>query len=852
MTAIKIHCGRLEKRKKSFYGLKAFLLGLLVATVIYVPFMIYDNGLFLYYGDFNVQQIPFYQLVHDTIQSGNIGWSHNTDLGANLIGSYSFYLIGSPFFWLTMLFPSQAVPYLMGPLLILKTACMSFTAYVYLRRYTYDKNFAVLGGLLYAFSGFTCFNIFFNHFHEAMIIFPLLLAAVDELFENNRRGVVALAVFGSCIMNYYFFVGQVVFVIIYWFVKIFSGSYELKIKNFLYLIFEAVLGLVATAVILLPSIFCVTENSRVSDTLGGWDALVYNNAQRYINILTAFLFPSELPAYPTFTPDSNTKWGSLSGWLPLFSITGVVAFMTRKNKHWLKKLISLLVFIAFIPILNSMFQIFNVQYYARWMYMLVLMLCLATIISLEDTTVNWPSAIGITTALTAFLVMVIGFMPTKTEELNGEKNCTYGLMDNEIIFWVHTGIAILSLVLLAVIVALTLKKKKLMAIVSIVLVCVISAGYTIYIVAVGKSYGYDSKNYMNALVINHKDDIDLPNSENVRTDFYEMMDNSAMFWQLPTIQTFHSVVPGSVMEFYNNIGVSRDVASRPETSEYAVRSLTSTRWLVDYVGDSDDFCTENGVTAIPGWKYYDKQSEFEIWENEYYIPMGFCYDSYISEIDYEVCPTSDRAKLMLKAMVLSEDQIKKYSFTQDKLENSHSFTYTKNEYFKDCQERKSESCSEFEYTKTGFRASIDRTDKDENTLVFFSVPYENGWSAKVNGKDVDIEKVNVGFMAVEVPANQVSEITFTYKTPGLSTGIVITGVSIVIFIAYVVILKLYERKTGEKSLKKGRKFRIVRNELSLREKAIIKENLRKNNSLSNFTKCNVTDSICESENNIQK
>lgn len=851
MIATKIHCGRLEKRKKSFYGLKAFLLALLVASVIYVPFIIYDNGLFLYYGDFNVQQIPFYQLVHDTIKSGNIGWSHNTDLGANLIGSYSFYLIGSPFFWLTMLFPSQAVPYLIGPLLILKTACMSFTAYVYLRRYTYDKNFAVLGGLLYAFSGFTCFNIFFNHFHEAMIIFPLLLASVDELFENNRRGVVALAVFGSCMMNYYFFVGQVVFIIIYWFVKIFSGSYELKIKNFICLIFEAILGLTATAIILFPSIICVIENSRVSNMLGGWDALVYNNAQRYINILTAFLFPSELPAYPTFTPDSNTKWGSLSGWLPLFSITGVVAFMIRKNKHWLKKLIPILVFIAFIPILNSMFQIFNVQYYARWMYMLVLMFCLATIISLEDVTVNWPSAIGVTAALTIFLAMAIGFMPTNKEGLNGEESCTYGLMDNEIIFWVHTGIAILSLILVTVVVALTLKKKKLMAVVSIVLVCFISAGYTIYIVAVGKSYGYDSKNYMNALVINHKDDIDLPNSENVRTDFYEMMDNSAMFWQLPTIQTFHSVVPGSVMEFYNNIGVTRDVGSRPEASEYAVRSLTSTRWLIDYVGDSDDFCTENGVTAMPGWKYYDKQSQFEIWENEYYIPMGFCYDSYVSETDYEVCPKSDRSKLMLKAMMLSENQIEKYGFTQDKLENSHSFTYTKNEYFKDCQARKSESCNEFEYTQTGFRASIDRTGKNENTLVFFSVPYEQGWSAKVNGKDVDVEKVNVGFMAVEVPADQTSEIIFTYKTPGLSAGIVITGMSIVIFIGYVVVLKLYERKTGKKSMKKGRKFRIVKNELTLREKAIKKENLRKNTFSSEFLNCNVVDSICEGENNIE-
>lgn len=824
MVSKNIHCGRIQHdEKKQYWGLKAFLLGLMVACAIYLPFVIYDNGLFLYYGDFNVQQIPFYQLMHDTIKGGNIGWSHHTDLGANIIGSYSFYLIGSPFFWMTIPFPSEAVPYLIAPLLILKTACMSFTAYVYLKRYVYNKCYAVLGGLLYAFSGFTCFNIFFNHFHEAMIIFPLLLWAIDEMFENNRLGVVAITVFASCMMNYYFFVGQVFFVIIYWFVRVFSYSYELKIKNFLHLIFEAVIGLLGTAVVLLPAILCVMENSRVSQVLGGWDALVYNDSQRYINILTAFLFPSELPAYPTFTPDSNTKWGSLSGWLPLFSLTGVMAFMTRKNKHWLKKLIPLLAVIAFIPILNSIFQIFNTQYYARWMYMLVLMMCLATVIALEDTKIEWGSSFVATAGLTIFLAGSIGFMPSYRDGEKGAETYDYGLMDNEVTFWIHTAIAVGCLVILAVMLKLILKNKKLLPVVSIVLVCAISAGYTLYIVGKGKTYGYDSKNYMNALVINHKNDIDLPNSENVRTDFYEMMDNSGMHWQIPTIQAFHSVVPGSVMEFYNDVGVQRDVGSRPKASEYAVRSLLSTRWLVDYCGDSQSFSDESGVTAMPGWSYYDKQSEFEIWENEYYIPMGFCYDEYILQEDYEEIEEMNRTKLMLKAMVLTSEQAEKYSFISDKLTKGTDYKYTRDSYFNDCENRKTECCSSFEYTKSGFKAEIDRTGKNENTLVFFSVPYEQGWTAKVNGKAIDIQKVNVGFMAVEVPANKVSEITFEYETPGLKTGLAVTAGSVIVFAVYMLIIKL----TGYKHLKARRKYRIVKNELTLIEKARLKEAQRK-------------------------
>ena len=120
---------RPQKEKK----LSTFIIALFCAAALFVPYMILDEGYFIFYGDFNVQQIPFYQTCHEAIKSGNISWSWLTDLGSNFIGSYSFYLLGSPFFWLTIPFPNWFVPYLMGPLLILKFACAALTAYLYIR-----------------------------------------------------------------------------------------------------------------------------------------------------------------------------------------------------------------------------------------------------------------------------------------------------------------------------------------------------------------------------------------------------------------------------------------------------------------------------------------------------------------------------------------------------------------------------------------------------------------------------------------------------------------------------------------------------------------------------------------------
>ena len=68
-------------------GLSTFLFALLTAAAFFVPFMVLNEGYFLFYGDFNVQQIPFYQLAHEAVKSGNIFWNWHTDLGANFIGS---------------------------------------------------------------------------------------------------------------------------------------------------------------------------------------------------------------------------------------------------------------------------------------------------------------------------------------------------------------------------------------------------------------------------------------------------------------------------------------------------------------------------------------------------------------------------------------------------------------------------------------------------------------------------------------------------------------------------------------------------------------------------------------------
>lgn len=778
------------------YWHKAFFYAMLLSGIIFSVFMMYDNGYFLYYGDFNVQQVPFYQMIHDSLRSGNWKWSHTTDLGANIIGSYSFYMITSPFFWLTMPFPSEAVPYMMGPLLILKFSFASLTAYIYLRRYVLDKNNAVIGGLLYAFSGFSVYNVFFNHFHEAMVFFPLLLAAVDAFVLDKKRGVFGFAVFACCTVNYYFFVGQVVFVIIYWILHMTTGSYRMKIKEFLCMAFEAVVGLTLSAIILLPTVLAVIQNPRVENSPSGWNAILYSSEQRYLHIIQSLFFPPDIPARPNFTPDSNAKWASLGAWLPLFSMAGVVGFIRNKRSKWLRKLIPLLLLMAFIPILNSAFQLFNASYYARWFYMLTLMMSLATVAAIESPLTDWKYSIKFTAAVTMGVICAVGFIPKK-ENVDGFERNVFGLMKYRDRFWIYAAIAMTSLLMLSYVIYVLKNNRKKFRRICMAALSLVIAVYSIYVITIGKIQSYDTHTFVIPYALNNGKDVHLDDLQDVRSDFYDTMDNMGMFWQIPTIQAFHSIVPGSIMDFYPKVGVTRDVGSRPETKYFGLRSFLSVKYLFDYAGTGDDgkFKESDAQTKMPGYMYVDHQNGYDIWKNTYYIPYGFTYEYYMTETQFMDCPEDKRHLLLLKALVVPDEDEGKYDDILNPVDSYDQFDYSNSAYYEDCIARNALCCDYLKYNNDGFDASINLTGYG-NKLIFFSVPYEQGWKAYVNGKEVEIQKSCIGFMSVLCEGGEVSDIKFRYTVPGLKPGILITLFAAIIYTAY--LLFMYRFGPAEK------------------------------------------------------
>ncbi|HCA05040.1 MAG TPA: hypothetical protein DEO32_03975 [Ruminococcaceae bacterium] len=817
---------RTLKKQQGPYLLWTFLTALGVAALLFVPFIIFNGGIFYYFGDFNVQEIPFYQMIHGEIQNGNTGWNHLTDLGSDTISSYSFYILGSPFFWMTLPFPNEFVPYLIGPLLILKFACAASAAYLFLKRYVRRLGFAMLGGLLYAFSGFSIYNVFFFHFHEPMIAFPLLLAALDAFIYDDRRGVLAIAVFAACVTNYYFFTGQALFVLMYFLIITFSKTYKFKFGKFLLLAAEVAIGFCASAFMLLPSVLGILGNPRLDSFPRDWDSLVFDKPQRYWLAILSFLFPADIPAMPVFTPDSDCKWASVAGWLPMFGVTGMIAFLQLKKRDWLKRVITLLMLFALVPVLNSMFQMMNSSiYYARWFYILVLMICLATVRAIEDYEANWSRAVAWTTGLTAGAALLIGIIPSTTGYDNDSPTLAMGVAAATDRFWQYVLVAMAGILTFVLVYKKFYGNKRRFFIASTVGTLIVAYVASFMIIGTGVLVSSTTEPIKND-IINKRGDIKIDDLEEVRSDFYECVDNTSMYWKVQSMNCFQSSVSPSIMQFYKAMGVTRDVASRPDFSDYGLRGLFSCKYYFDYNKDNGDrkddccFTYENGNTKMPFWKYLKTCNNFDIYENECYIPMGFVYDSFVTEEEFKRVSENDRTQIILNTMVLSRETMKKYADITGYDEKIYSVLYgehpnrfksdvedyiysaTFDNYKKRCNSLAANSCKTFRYTKDGFEAFYENKNKEEN-IMFFSVPYSEGFTAEVNGRTADVEKVNYGFCGVKIPADSEVKIVFRYKTPGLDAGITISLFSLSAYLLYMGAILLFRFVSARKQYKRN-------------------------------------------------
>ena len=782
-----------EQDRKKFW--QAVGLCALTAAIFFLPFYILDGGFFHYAGDFNSQQISFYRYMNGFVKGAGYPdsafagaprntFSWATDLGSGVMNAYSFYLYGSPFFWLSVLLPQSWLPYMMVPLLVLKFGVAGGGAYLYLRRYVKNANYAVLGACLYALSGFAVYNVFFNHFVDVVALFPYLLWALDEAIYENRHGLFAFWVAVNLLNNYFFFVGQVIFLCIYFVCKLTTKDFRLTARKFGHLLWESVLGVAMGCLLLFPAVLSLLQNPRTIDLSSGWGFLTYAKVQQYLAILLSWILPPDSPYLTSVWSEGVIKWTSMTAYLPLCSLAGAMAYWRSRKADSKKRIVAVCAVCALVPVLNSAFYALNSSYYARWYYMPTLILAAMTVNALEDPDIDLDApARGIGWIMLATLVFAV--VPVRDDTTG---TWSFGVLKNPGQFFAVLGFGLLGLALYRYLCGIWRQNSRFaqrMTAAVLVFACV----FTMVHIGIGKFGQWHTDSDLveqdnNALLLKN----DLPEGD-YRIDTYKIHDNIGMWLDKSCLQYFGSTAAPSILSFYPGLGVKRDVRSEPEITNYALRGLLSVEYLITTPEKRESFEDE----ADEGWTYLADVDGYALYHNDNYVPMGFTYDYYVTEATYQTSIKTLRSNLLMRALVLTDEDVAQYGkylteLSEDMLNDLHYDSYTQ-----DCADRRAHSCSVFQMNNAGFHAEITL---DKTNLVFFSVPYDDGFTAYVNGEKTDILRVDEGLMAVLCPAGA-SSIDFVYQAAGLSASRVVTAVAIPVWVVYVAcFVRRKRRSTG--------------------------------------------------------
>ena len=790
--------------------LKVFALGLLAGVISFAWTIIWQGGLFSLAGDFNAQQIPFAMAGNEAVRSGSWGWAWYLDLGSSFIGGQSFYTLGNPSFWLAAIFPSEWFMYIVGWIYALKYAVATLTAYMYIRQYVRNFRTASVGAILYAFSGYMATDLLFYHFHDVVALFPLLLLAFDGLMVRGRKGPLIFAVCVNALVNYFFIIGEIIFLVAYYVICYLVPNFKKNIRKLPQILFEGALGCLLGAALLVPSFLFTIQNPRVDMDYTGSNSGVFS-FERYLYILKGLLFPGEVMSHQCAVIRSN--FSSCNAYLPMVGMVLVIAFLSLHKKHWVSRMLKFSLVMAVVPFFNASFSLFA-GLYCRWYYMPILFMSLASAIMLErwdverksadhaaymeirqkeearlrrqaEELANGPATIAEAAALSyskpsePVVRMSRPGVPDpegrpKRKPTVSEKAVTKGFIiwgliylgfvsfllfvpwsksDPSKIFemWqfvIWASVSIAGTILTWLILTKKRKKRLTTFTVAVMFFAVLTTGGLVLSYQI--VHGENARHIYDRLMTSAKIEYSTPEYRFQGRDNLETLAHS-----YPTSGNFCSTVSGSIFRFYEGLGLSRDVKS-PDAPD-GLYTLISARY---YTAKKPDANKEPIQTV------YGDYTNYYVYEDESIPPIGFTQDTYMTMSEFLQTNTSTRAIRMIKTLVVKDEDEAEVSGVLRKYEDFIDGVPKAGDIGEAGRAHLEESSRNVEQDSWHYAVTITAAD---DKYAFFSIPNDDGWSCAVNGESVKILDSN-GFMAVPVSAGD-NRIVFTYEVPGLKAGI---------------------------------------------------------------------------------
>ena len=736
------------------------------------------------------QAWPFFTYISNYLKTEGIPrWSFSQGMGQNIFPGE----MHNPFNLLLYLMGEDFIPYGIIYVESLKILVGGMIFFYYLRLLQVAPFVQVIGGLLFAFSGYMIVGSGWYGHSTATVFGAFLLFSFEKLVREDVPYYFPIAVYLVCSRSVFYMYTFGLFLLIYAaFRFIDEKGWEVKALFKLYLKMAGLglLGLGMGCLFTMNDIFRMLESPRggggasYAGALKSYPIFLFGNKAHNLTALFS-LFSTNILGTGSFFKGWRNYLEAPTFYCGLISLLLVPQFFIFKDKarrtRWLIFLF-IWVFIVIFPFFRFAFYLFTGDYYKGGISFIVSMVLLFfSLVALSDIEsekrLHLPILL-LTLAVLLFILYFPWFFGNKTPVVE-----------------IYRQLSAIFLVVYTFIIYL-ISKNDVHVAVKYILVGIISLEIAMF--------SYDTVNKRFTMTPNELHERVGYNDYSVDAiSKIKSMDNGfhRVLKDYRSGNAIHSSLnDAEIQDFYGLFSYYSF------NQKYYIRFLTEcglvvpgdeigSRWAGIGIVNRPLLVTFSSVKyllskfRLPGfykstYKKIDTFNDVTLLQNDYFLPLGITYDHYIDLRQFRALDPFEKDISFFKAFIIEDGE---------NLRNGNGFVrydidgicksktlkaYVSEEYKKDVQNLKAECMKITENRQNRIVGSISLKKKK---LVFFAIPFDKGWQATIDGKKAPLHLVNIGFTGLVVDSGE-HEIMLRYEPPFFKAGLMISLLSMALYL----------------------------------------------------------------------
>lgn len=836
-----------KTRIRKHIMLLSFLVPVLLTLFVFLARGIFPFGSQSFLRtDLYHQYAPFFSELQQKMRNGgSLAYSFDIGLGTNFMALFSYYL-SSPFNLFLLFVPSGNVIEFITYLTVLKIGFCGLAMSLYLRRHYHKKDSAVLFfSLFYAMSGYLCAYSWNIMWLDCIYLFPLVILGAENIFQEGHPFLYILTLSLSIISNYYISIMICLYLVLYFFAYPFLREEKTEEKTFfrrglIFLLASLLSGMFA-GITLLPEFFALrlTASSSVS-------------------------FPKEISQYFTIldmaarhmtgvaTEQGLDHWPNIYCGVIVFFLLPMY-FLNRQIRFRKKMAAGLLLLFFFLSFsVNILNYIWHGLHYPNslpcrqsFIYIfLVLSMCYDAFLH-RKFWIRQETGIALLTALS--LLLLSQKVITENEDISFTSvylSLGFLLLYYGIFLWRPER---------------RFREWKLIALLCFgMLEAMLNTAITSVPTTSRTQYLSDRRDT----------EILMGLTKAQEPAFYRFMKeeqrtkNDGAFLHFPSASIFSSTAYREVSDQYRLFGMEASTnAYSTVGATPLMKSLLSIRYSFDKKLLSGEEMLEEGKELL------GSSGEINLYERKETLPFGFLltkneFDSIRTDQGTPALVQNGFADALsvppVLVSVLAEMEGERDRFTAENA--GEYFAYVSNRSVKEVKvsykdrdrnfenvdrgyflplgylkegesvsissktEGQSLNCELYRFDEASLHSLYERlasrgmklksmTDhslegtfsSDGNEMLFFSIPYDEGWRIILDGEAAQAEKAFGAFLSVPVTRGE-HEIKLCYVVPGLRTGMLLSGSALALFLLLLLTevhqhrkkRKIYQKKRGQR------------------------------------------------------